>query len=145
MIQHTLYPRVRGRFLRRLVPLLALMIVAPMLVVQAAAQQDALKILLFYKTQFHASNVQAREAVRDLAEQLGQEHQLEVEITETDSADVFTPDSLATFDTLVFAQTGGVLFNDDQRAALKGYIQSGGGWMGMHYAAWTGGAVSEHE
>jgi large repetitive protein len=145
MIQHTLYPRVRGRFLRRLVPLLALMIVAPMLVVQAAAQQDALKILLFYKTQFHASNVQAREAVRDLAEQLGQEHQLEVEITETDSPDVFTPDGLATFDTLVFAQTGGVLFNDDQRAALKGYIQSGGGWMGMHYAAWTGGAVSEHE
>lgn len=111
----------------------------------AAAQQDTLRVLLFYKTQFHASNVQAREAIRDLTEQLGQEYDLDVEITETDDAAVFTPESLATYDTLAFAQTGGVLFNDAQRAALQGYIQNGGGWLGMHYAAWTGGAVSEHE
>ena len=47
-------------------------------------------------------------------------------------------------DTVVFAQTGGVLFNTDQRAALESYIRGGGGYMGMHYAGWSVGQ-SEHD
>jgi type 1 glutamine amidotransferase len=153
MIEHSAHSRVAGRFLRYLVLLLAFLVATPVFAAsaepaaqQAAARQDStLKILLFYKPQFHASHVQARMAIRDMATQLGQEYGRSVEITETDNAAVFTPENLATYDTLAFAQTGGVLFNDEQRAALQGYIRGGGGWLGLHYTGWTAGAVSEHD
>ena len=44
----------------------------------------------------------------------------------------------------MFAQTGGVLFNDAQRAALEAYIRGGGGYMGLHYTGWSVGQ-SEHD
>ncbi|UMG94773.1 ThuA domain-containing protein [Nocardioides sp. TF02-7] len=100
--------------------------------------------MLFYKTQFHASHVQARQAVRDLAQELATEHEQVLEIEETDDAAAFTEENLADKDVLVFAQTGGVLFNDAQRAALEDYIRGGGGFMGLHYTGWSVGQ-SEHD
>ncbi|GAA5078050.1 type 1 glutamine amidotransferase [Thermocatellispora tengchongensis] len=109
----------------------------------AAAHDDGrLNILLFYKPNFHSSNVQARQAVRDLATQLGEQYGQPVNIQETDDPSAFTTENLATRDVAVFAQTGGVLFNAAQRAALEAYIRGGGGYMGMHYAGWS---VGEHE
>lgn len=132
--------------------LVALFVALPFAVVatpmQAAAQErdeDTLRVLLFYKPQFHASHEQAREAIRDLSAELGETYDREVHVTDTDDASVFTAENLATYDTLVFAQTGGVLFNDDQREALKGYIQGGGGWLGIHYTGWSAGGESEHD
>lgn len=120
---------------------------APDTAAQAAAgsvDDGVLRVLLFYKPNFHASHVQARQAVRDLATQLGTEYDQPVEIQETEDAAAFTTENLATKDTVVFAQTGGVLFNVAQRAALEAYIRGGGGYMGMHYAGWSVGQ-SEHD
>ncbi|PZG13322.1 hypothetical protein C1I95_23930 [Micromonospora craterilacus] len=109
-----------------------------------AAQDGILKVLLFYKSNFHASHVQAREAVRSLANELSVEYGQPVEIEETDNAAAFTTGNLATKDAVVFAQTGGVLFNTAQREALEQYIRGGGGYMGLHYAGWSVGQ-SEHD
>ncbi|WP_127500378.1 LamG-like jellyroll fold domain-containing protein [Actinoplanes solisilvae] len=111
---------------------------------QAAVPDGQLNVLLFYKPNFHASNVQARQAVRDLATQLGTQYNQPVNIQETDDPAAFTTANLAAKDAVVFAQTGGVLFNASQRAALEAYIRGGGGYMGLHYAAWSVGE-SEHD
>lgn len=110
----------------------------------AAVDDGTLRVLLFYKPQFHASNVQARQAIRELADELGTQYSQPVEIQETDDPAAFTPENLATKDALVFAQTGGVLFDDAQRAALEDYIRDGGGYLGIHYAGWSVGQ-SEHD
>ncbi|MBA2890076.1 LamG-like jellyroll fold domain-containing protein [Nonomuraea soli] len=111
----------------------------------AAPDTDGqLRILLFYKPNFHASNVQARQAVRDLATQLGAQYNQPVDIQETDDPAAFTTANLAVRDAVVFAQTGGVLFDAAQRAALESYIRGGGGFMGLHYTGWSVGQ-SEHD
>ncbi len=110
----------------------------------AAADDGQLNVLLFYKDNFHASHVQARQAVRDLANELGTEYDEPVTIQETADPTAFTTANLALTDAVVFAQTGGVLFNEAQRSALEAYIRGGGGYMGMHYAGWSVGQ-SEHD
>ena len=82
-----------------------------------SVDDGVIRILLFYKPNFHASNVEARAAIRSLADQLGTEYSQPVEIQETDDPAVFTPENLATKDALAFMQTGGVLFNEAQRRA----------------------------
>lgn len=110
----------------------------------AAADDGQLNVLLFYKDNFHASHVQARQAIRDLAAELGTQYGQPVNIQETADPAAFTPANLALVDTLAFAQTGGVLFNDAQRSALEAYIRGGGGYMGVHYSSWSVGQ-SEHD
>lgn len=111
----------------------------------AAAEDDTtLRVLLFYKDNFHASHVQARTAVKELAASLATEHGQTLEVQETQDAAAFTAGNLATTDAVVFAQTGGVLFNTEQRTALEDYIRGGGGYVGLHYAGWSVGQ-SEHD
>ncbi|GAB2652037.1 LamG-like jellyroll fold domain-containing protein [Kribbella swartbergensis] len=110
----------------------------------AAAADGQLNILLFYKPNFHASHVQARQAVRDLVTELGTQYGQPVDIQETDDPAAFTTENLATRDAVVFAQTGGVLFNAEQRTALEAYIRGGGGYLGLHYTGWSVGQ-SEHD
>lgn len=117
---------------------------APPAAAQAAPEDGLLKILLFYKSNFHASHVQARQAVTELAAELSTQYDQPLDIQETDSAAAFTTANLADKDAVVFAQTGGVLFDQDQRAALEAYIRGGGGYLGMHYAGWSVGQ-SEHD
>lgn len=110
----------------------------------SAAEDGNLKILLFYKPNFHASNVEARAAVKQLGQDLATQYGQTLVVQETDSPTAFTPENLATVDVAVFAQTGGVLFDAAQRAALEGYIRGGGGYVGLHYAGWSVGQ-SEHD
>ena len=110
----------------------------------AAPADGVLRVLLFYKDNFHASHVQARQAVNELSRELAVTSGQTLEIEETQNPAVFTDANLATKDALVFAQTGGVLFNAEQRAALEKYIRSGGGYAGLHYAGWSVGQ-SEHD
>lgn len=109
----------------------------------ATATDGVLRVLLFYKTNFHDSNVQARQAVRELALELGTETGEEVQIEETDNPAAFTAANLATKDAVVFTQTGGTLFNSEQRAALEGFIKAGGGFAGVHYTSWSRDTVNE--
>ena len=110
----------------------------------AAADDGVLKVLLFYKPNFHASHVQARQAVNDLAAELAEQYDETLEVEETDNPQVFNAANLATKDAVVFAQTGGVLFDTAQRTALEDYIRGGGGFMGLHYTGWSVGQ-SEHD
>ncbi|MDO9456450.1 LamG-like jellyroll fold domain-containing protein [Nocardioides sp.] len=155
VLRRSVRVRVAKRFRRSATHLLALVVglvvALPVLATVTATPASAapaddgiLRVLLFYKPNFHASNVQARQAIRDLAAELGTQYAQPVEIQETDDPAVFTPANLATKDTLAFAQTGGVLFNEEQRTALEAYIRGGGGFMGMHYTGWSVGQ-SEHD
>ncbi|NYE37598.1 VCBS repeat-containing protein [Nocardioides cavernae] len=119
---------------------------APAAAPAAAGSVDdgVLRVLLFYKPNFHASHVQGRVAIKELLQQLGTEYGQTVDIQETDDPAAFTTANLATKDAVAFMQTGGVLFNESQRAALEAYIRGGGGYFGQHYAGWSVGQ-SEHD
>lgn len=143
--------RLRRQATHLLVLVVGLVVALPVLATvtatpaQAAAADDGvLRVLLFYKTNFHASNVEERAAIRQLTTELGTQYSQPVEIQETDDPAAFTAANLATKDAVAFAQTGGVLFNEAQRAALEAYIRGGGGYWGMHYSAWSVGQ-SEHD
>ncbi|HEV2798436.1 MAG TPA: ThuA domain-containing protein, partial [Nocardioides sp.] len=115
----------------------------------AAADDDVLRVLLFSSGDgVHGSVANTRAAVKELSSSLALEHGLDnntgdpaqavADIQETtNAAAAFTPANLATKDVLVFAHTAGVLFNTEQRAALESYIRGGGGFVGIHYTAWS--------
>lgn len=96
-----------------------------------AVADDA--ILVFTRTaKFrHESIPVAVDTLRTLADEQG----LRVEHSE-DSA-VFTPASLARYQTVVFANTTGDVLDGTQQAALQAYVEGGGGFLGLHSAADT--------
>ncbi len=105
-------------------------------IVPVGGETDAEKefeVLVFSKTEGfrHGSIPAGIEAI----EELGREHGFAVEATE--EAAVFTDENLAGYAAIVFLNTTGTLFDEDQRVALKGYIRSGGGYVGVHSAADT--------
>jgi uncharacterized protein len=53
---------------------------------------------------------------------------------QTENGATFSPELLARFDAVVFNNVSGDVFTPDQRAALKGYIEKGGGFVGIHAA-----------
>ncbi|MFJ4919521.1 ThuA domain-containing protein [Streptomyces sp. NPDC088725] len=56
-------------------------------------------------------------------------------VTATEDATVLTPENLATYKAVVFVSTTGDFLDDAQEAALEGYVNGGGGFMGIHAAA----------
>ncbi|GJC90937.1 hypothetical protein ColLi_13775 [Colletotrichum liriopes] len=70
----------------------------------------------------------------------------------SEDAEAFiTPRSLAPYATVVFLHCTGTFLNVKQVGALKSYVQSGGGFVGVHAAAsglrdndWYGGLVGAH-
>lgn len=67
---------------------------------------------------------------------MGADHGFSVEVT--DDATVFSESRLARYDALVFTSTNNDVFDTDaQKVALMRYIQSGGGFMGVHSAIGT--------
>jgi len=90
-------------------------------------------ILIFSKTAGfrHSSIETGREALMAVAKDKG------VSVTATENASLFTDENLELFDAVVFLNTTQTVFNDDQRAALKNYIQNGGGYVGVHSATDT--------
>jgi len=55
----------------------------------------------------------------------------------TRNADVFTTDNLKNYKVVVFLNTSGDIFNEAQQTAFEKYIQSGGGFVGIHAATDT--------
>lgn len=53
---------------------------------------------------------------------------------QTENGATFSPAILARFDAVIFNNTSGDVFTPDQRAAFKGFVESGGGWVGIHAA-----------
>lgn len=46
-------------------------------------------------------------------------------------------DQLKQYDVVIFVNTTGDIFNDDEQAAMERYLQSGRGWVGVHAASDT--------
>ncbi|NGO69411.1 DUF1080 domain-containing protein [Streptomyces sp. SB3404] len=112
----------------------------------SGGQEDP-QVLVFSKTAGfrHDSIPDGVAAVHDL----GAEHGFGVDATEDAAA--FTPERLAAYDAVVFLSTTGDVLDERQQAAFEGYIQGGGGYVGVHAAAdteydwpWYGGLAGAY-
>ncbi|MFF9687103.1 ThuA domain-containing protein [Streptomyces sp. NPDC014623] len=99
----------------------------------ATAADPAYDVLVFSRTAGfrHSSIDEGTAALREL----GAANNFTVTATE-DSA-VFTPANLAGYESVVFLSTTGDILNSAQQTAFEGYIESGGGYVGIHAAADT--------
>src|SRR5450432_1413758 len=89
------------------------------------------KLLVFSKTAgFHHESIADGNAA---IQKLGQENNFDVDTT-TD-AGWFNDDTLKKYAAVVFLSTTGDVLNAYQEPALERYIQSGGGFVGIHAAA----------
>ncbi len=96
-------------------------------------QDDKDRVLVFSKTKgfYHESIPSGIAAIQ----KLGMTNGFEVDTTK--DASRFTTDSLKKYDAIVFMSTTGDVLNADQQAAMEKYMQSGGGYVGVHSAADT--------
>jgi type 1 glutamine amidotransferase len=91
------------------------------------------KILVFFETKgFYHSSIPIAVAA---LQKLGQANNMLVDTT-SESATFLQPD-LDTYNAIVFMSTTGDVFNDDEQAAFKKYINNGGGFVGIHAATDT--------
>ncbi|NNF03251.1 MAG: ThuA domain-containing protein, partial [Rhodothermales bacterium] len=67
--------------------------------------------------------------------ELGAEH--EFDVTATEDPSVFTPESLAAYDVVIFLNTTGDVLDAAQQEAFEAYVTGGGGYVGIHSAADT--------
>ena len=91
------------------------------------------KILVFAKTAgfYHKAIPAGLAAIQKLGTQNG------FDVDTTRDSQAFTAKNLKKYKAVVFLNTTGTLFNDQQRAAFKQYIQKGGGFVGVHAATDT--------
>jgi len=86
-------------------------------------------ILIFSKTNGYREEkavIAANAVFADLAEKQGWGH------FQTENGAAFSPQILRRFDAVVFNNVSGDVFTPEQRAALKSYIENGGGFVGVH-------------
>ncbi|MEV1047570.1 ThuA domain-containing protein [Streptomyces sp. NPDC049916] len=102
-------------------------------VVTSAAADPAYDVLVFSKTAgFRHDSIPAGiTALR----QLGAANNFTV--TATEDATAFTSTNLAGYEAVVFLSTTGDVLNAAQQTAFEGYIEAGGGYVGIHAAADT--------
>ncbi|HLS28009.1 MAG TPA: ThuA domain-containing protein [Opitutales bacterium] len=97
------------------------------------SDEPAFRVLLFsHTTGFRHRSIPAGIAA---VEKLAQENNFSVDPTEDPAR--FSGENLSRYDVVLFMNTNGTLFNDDQRVALKQFIQNGGGYVGVHSASAT--------
>ncbi|RZL51277.1 MAG: ThuA domain-containing protein [Pedobacter sp.] len=96
---------------------------------QKSFKKQAVLVFSLTKGYHHASIADGQIAIK----KLGIENNFEVDTT----ADVkaFTPENLKKYKTLIFlSPTGTSIFSDDEKAAIKQYVNNGGGFVGIHAA-----------
>lgn len=98
-----------------------------------AADDAAFRVLMFTRTGGfrHDSIPVAQQVVRQLAA----EHGFHVTVTEDGS--LFSDESLAQFDSVMFVNTTGNVLTPGQKEAFERYIAQGGGFVGVHAASDT--------
>ena len=94
---------------------------------------NAQRILVFSKTKgfYHKSIPTGIAALQ----KLGKENGFDVDTTK--DASKFTIDNLKKYQAIVFLSTTHDVLNEEQQVAMEKYIQSGGGFVGIHGAADT--------
>ena len=98
-----------------------------------AEAQEGGSVLVFSRTTGfrHASIPDGIAAVQELGAQHG------FSVTATEDPGAFTEAGLAEYDAVVFLNTTGDVLGGAQQVAFERYIQSGGGFVGVHSAADT--------
>ncbi|HEX8060000.1 MAG TPA: ThuA domain-containing protein [Cyclobacteriaceae bacterium] len=91
------------------------------------------KVLVFSKTK--GFRHQSINVGKPAIQKLGSENGFDVDTTE--NATAFTEDNLKKYAAVVFLSTTGDVLDLQQQNALKRFIQSGGGYVGVHAAADT--------
>jgi len=109
------------------------------------ARSEAPRVLLFTETAgfVHPSIADGIAMISELADEEG--FLLDV----TDASDgFFTPRALALYDTVVWLSTTLDVLDVAEQGAFEGFVQAGGGWVGIHAAAdceyewpWYGGLL----
>ncbi len=91
------------------------------------------KILIFSKTTDfrHESIEPGQQALTEWA------NRRNYSVTITEDAEYFSADNLSEYEAVVFLNTSGTVFNDNQREVFENYIQDGGGYVGVHSASDT--------
>lgn len=92
-------------------------------------------LLLFTKTNGfrHEEGIPAGVAlIRSIAAARG------LSVFHTESGAVFTPENLGRVSAVVWHQVSGDVLDPPQKAALRGWIEAGGGWVGIHGAGGDG-------
>ncbi len=115
--------------------------------ISTTAFAHTFKVLIFSKTEGFRHN-SIDEGIAAI-QQLGLDHDFEVVATE--DASLFTYEILSQYDAIIFLSTTGNVLNSDQQAAFEQYIQTGGGFVGIHAASdteydwpWYGGLVGAY-
>ena len=111
----------------------ALLIAVCTMATSVAVAREPVRLLVFTKTTGfrHDSIPVAVDTVRALARQAGWQ------VDHDEDARVFTRERLARYRVVVFANTTGDVLDDAQQAALREYVEHGGGFVGIHSAADT--------
>jgi type 1 glutamine amidotransferase len=108
-----------------------LIIVTGLLMSTATLAKD--KVLVFSKTAgYHHKSIDA--GIKAIMK-LGEQYRFAVDTT-TDSTK-FNKAYLKKYDAIIFLNTTGNVLNDEQQKAFQQYIQSGGGFVGVHAATDT--------
>lgn len=91
------------------------------------------EVLLFYKTEgyWHRSIATGIVLMKDLAD----DH--DFELSKTNDAENFLDEDLQKYKLIVFLNTSGNVFNEEEQEAFKKYIENGGNFFGIHAAADT--------
>lgn len=92
---------------------------------------ESLSLLVFTRTEgFRHDSIEDGVAMlRQIASEEG------ATLERTEETDLFTPASLANYDVVIWLSTTGDVLDADEQAAFEGFIQGGGGWLGIHAAA----------
>ncbi len=104
-----------------------------LLVTWSCAAQEQDRILLFSKTSGykHESIPAGKAVLMQAAREAG------IEVDTTKDASKFTVENLKRYKAVVFLNTTGNVLDTGQQVAFEKYIQSGGGFVGIHAAADT--------
>jgi type 1 glutamine amidotransferase len=112
----------------------ALLTIALGCMLSPAGHAEQFSVALFSKTAgwHHESGLEGVTAIREL----GKLHHFNVYWTE-DASRLFTDESLAKHQAVIFLLTTGDVLDANQQAAFERYIRRGGGYVGIHSAADT--------
>lgn len=101
--------------------------------INARSQNEKTSLLVFSKTGAYRHN-SIPTGVKVLSEMANKNNW---DVSFSENSNDFTVVNLSKFDVLVFLNTSGDIFNDSQKSALKKYIASGKGFVGLHAACDT--------
>ncbi|HEX8357684.1 MAG TPA: ThuA domain-containing protein, partial [Segetibacter sp.] len=108
-------------------------VLATFLLTSCGKRSGKPKVLVFSKTMgWHHSSIPNGIAA---IQKLGQENNFDVDTTI--NAAYFSDDSLKNYSAVIFLSTTEDVLNSNQQVAFERYIQSGGGFVGVHAAADT--------